>query len=329
MRRSSLVTAIKKLAKNKRDKPSNHRRGSDSSYSDISSSSESSDGYSSSETSPSRRSSGRNRRRNDRDHSSKKEHKRRSGGRKDRRRGRERHHDDAEKMADLLARLLPFYGTGDYSSDALVIDTIHRLPPHALELRDQNGTTLLLMVCQFAAYDLLPTLLSKGCDVNATNNAGATPLHFACFSDTFSPESAMTLVRHGAVAESVESDWGCTPLHWAAFSGHVELCRVLCIAGASPSTKDAGGNDPISYSKQSGNAACTAMLESFREDVMGNEGNLRWDRMIDGSTGKSLAIVIHFVQAILFIPNIQFTCIRIQDRPFITTKTQVSSTIFL
>jgi ankyrin repeat protein len=190
-------------------------------------------------------------------------------------------------MVGLLARLLPFYGTGDFNSDALVIDTIHRLPPHALEMQDQNGTTLLLLVCQFAAYDLLPTLLNKGCDVNASNNVGATPLHYACFSDTFSAESAMTLVRHGANVEVVETDWGCTPLHWAAFNGHVELCRVLCIAGASPMTRDKCGNDPISYSRQSGNSTCTALLESFCIDGKGGGNNLRWDRMIDGNTGSS------------------------------------------
>lgn len=61
---------------------------------------------------------------------------------------------------------------------------------------------------------------------------------------------------------------------------------MLCIAGANPLTKDKGDNDPISYSKQSGNAACTALLESFVGDKNG-ESNLRWDRMIDGSTGHS------------------------------------------
>jgi ankyrin repeat protein len=192
-------------------------------------------------------------------------------------------------MVELLTRMLPFYGTGDYNSDSLIVDTIHRLPPHALEMIvDSNGTTLLILVCQFAAYDLLPALLAKGCDVNASNNAGATPLHFACFSDTFSAESAMTLLKHGAIAEVAELDYGCSPLHWAAYSGHTELCRVLCIAGGNPSTKDKGGNDPITYCRQSGNQACIALLESFCSNSNGAEGsNLRWDRMIDGSTGSS------------------------------------------
>jgi hypothetical protein len=104
--------------------------------------------------------------------------------------------------------MLPFYGTGDYNSDALIIDTIHRLPSHALEMADVNGQTLLILACQFAAYDLLPTLLSKGCDVNASNNIGVTPLHCTCFSESFSAESAMTLIRHGAIAEVVEHDYG-------------------------------------------------------------------------------------------------------------------------
>jgi hypothetical protein len=81
---------------------------------------------------------------------------------------------------------------------------------------------------------------------------------------------------------------GCTPLHWAAFAGHTDLCRVLCIAGANPSTRDKGGNDPISYGRQSGNHACIELLESFRTNSNGaEESNLRWDRMIDGSTGSS------------------------------------------
>ena len=306
MRRNSLLSAFNTIGRaakqqltpsSKKDgsKHSRRRRDSNSSYSDISSSEESdsysdeSDISSESNLSVSRRSKGRSRYHNDRGHS-RRNYESRRGHRRHHRRSRNRHsshHDDAGQMLDLLTRLLPFYGTGDYNSDALVIDTIHRLPSHALEMTDHNGTTLLLLVCQYAAYDLFPTLLSKGCDVNASNNAGATPLHFACFTDTYSAESAKALIRAGAIAEVVEHEWGCTPLHWAAFAGDAELCKVLCIAGASPTTKDKGGNDPISYSMQSGNAECSSILESFRTDKGGNEGNLRWDRMIDGRTGAS------------------------------------------
>ncbi len=119
----------------------------------------------------------------------------------------------AHQMVDLLMRMLPFYGQGDPESDSVVVSTIHRLPPLAFEIIDEDGNTCLLVVCQVGAFDLLPTLLSKGCNVNARNNLGVSSLHFACYADTFSPEAAIELIRHGAKAEVVENEFGCTPLH--------------------------------------------------------------------------------------------------------------------
>lgn len=197
---------------------------------------------------------------------------------------RSHHHDgnedESDRMIDLLMRIIPFYGQGDNTSDNVVIDTIHRLPTSssddqsqpALEMTDVDGNTLLMITCQSGAFGLLPILLSKGCDVNARNNVGASCLHYACFAETFSPNAAMTLVRHGAMAEVVESEFGCTPLHWAAYHGHLELCRVLCEAGANPRTIDKNGCDPISYSRESGKEDCTQLLESFLRD--GIDGGL-------------------------------------------------------
>ena len=171
--------------------------------------------------------------------------------------------NDAAQMVDLLMRILPHYGRGDGHSDAVVVDTLHRLPPHVMETRDVEGNTLLMLACQAGAYDLLPVLLSKGCNVNTINSVGACCLHFACFTDTFSPDAAMALLRHGAVAEVVEREFGCTPLHWAAFGGHVELCTALCRRNAIPTTVDKNGCDPIHYAQQNGHTGCAALLTSF------------------------------------------------------------------
>lgn len=217
--------------------------------------------------------------------------------------------DDSDRMIDLLMRIIPFYGQGDKGSDNVVIDTIHRLPTHALETRDDDGNTLLMITCQAGAFGLLPILLSKGCDVNTRNNVGASCLHYSCFAETFSPNAAITLVRHGAMAEVVEREFGCTPLHWAAYHGHEELCRVLCRADANPATIDKNGCDPISYSRESGNSACTQLLEACRDggggggdgsnhaSISADEDRLDWIRCMDGNmnsfyhnkvTGESL-----------------------------------------
>ena len=51
-------------------------------------------------------------------------------------------------------------------------------------MTDVDGNTLLMITCQSGAFGLLPILLSKGCDVNARNNVGASCLHYACFAET-------------------------------------------------------------------------------------------------------------------------------------------------
>lgn len=222
-----------------------------------------------------------NHRRHDRKRHRRKRSSRRHHNHHHRNHHHDNHDDDSDRMIDLLMRIIPFYGQGDNTSDNVVIDTIHRLPSSSsddqqhqqtLEMTDVDGNTLLMVTCQSGAFGLLPILLSKGCDVNARNNVGASCLHYACFAETFSPNAAMTLVRHGAMAEVVESEFGCTPLHWAAYHGHLELCRVLCEAGANPGTIDKNGCDPISYSRESGKDDCTQLLESFLRDD-GDGGN--------------------------------------------------------
>ncbi len=90
-------------------------------------------------------------------------------------------------------------------------------------------------------------------------------------------------------------------LQWAAWAGHTELCRVLCNAGASPRTMDKNGFDPIAYSKQNaaqtGNTACTELLESFcgvgrSSVILSNQvrpppNQSEWVRLLDSKTGSS------------------------------------------
>ena len=206
--------------------------------------------------------------------------------------------NDATRIIDLLMRILPLYGRGDSKSDALVLDTIHSLPSHALEMKDVDGNTLLLLACQTGTYDLLPILLEKGCSVNARNNVGASCLHYACSMESFAPDIAMALIRHGALAEAIDLQFHSTPLHWAAYSGHIELCAELCRSGAIPTTADRNGFDSIHYAKQNGHLACAQLLLSYTEHRDINSANslsksADWVRYIDDSTG---AVFFHNIE---------------------------------
>ena len=161
-----------------------------------------------------------------------------------------------------------FYGTGDEYSDQIVRETLDKLGPDALNLTDEHGNSILLLATQYGAFDLVPKLLNKGVDVNIRNKDGACPLHFCCYTDTFSPESAQLLIENGASAEVVEKSYGCTPLHWAASAGDTSLCKLLCNAGALPSTMDNHGCDPVAYAIQHENAEdCVEFLKTVKKNM--------------------------------------------------------------
>ena len=169
-------------------------------------------------------------------------------------------YSETDQMVEVLQEILPFFGQGDGASDALVRTTIGQLSPYALEVPDNAGNTILMLACQFGAAELVPALLARGCDVNARNGDGVTTLHFACYTDSFSPDTARLLLKYGARSEVAEKRYGCTPLHWAAFSGDLGLCHLLCGAGARPDTLDRNGCDPIAYARQSHGQDCVEFL---------------------------------------------------------------------
>ena len=131
---------------------------------------------------------------------------------------------DHQSLIKTVQEIIPYFGK-DSQMDDVVIDTLDKLPVETLDTKDANGNTLLMLSCQANAYNLVSILLQRGSDPNATNNFGETCLHFTAYTDSYSPETANLLVRHGANAQMIEQRFGCSPLHYAASLGSVELCR--------------------------------------------------------------------------------------------------------
>jgi ankyrin repeat protein len=100
------------------------------------------------------------------------------------------------------------------------------------------------------------TLLEKGANPNAEDDAGLTPLHYA--ADLGYVEIVKLLLERGADPKAKDNK-GSTPLHWAAFFGHVDVVRVLLERGADPRIADNEGHIPLDYAKDS---AIRSLLES-------------------------------------------------------------------
>jgi ankyrin repeat protein len=85
-------------------------------------------------------------------------------------------------------------------------------------------------------------LLNVGADVNAKDNYGITPLHWA--SLTGHVQVFNELLEHEADIEAKDTD-GETPLHNACCNGHVAVVNELLSRGANTEVKDNGGYTPL------------------------------------------------------------------------------------
>jgi ankyrin repeat protein len=79
----------------------------------------------------------------------------------------------------------------------------------------------------------VPTLLKAGCDVNAANASGATPLHAAAGAGAV---TVMRLLLQAGAAVDVQDTQGWTPLCTAAAASHVDAVQLLLQHGAVQSS---------------------------------------------------------------------------------------------
>ena len=85
--------------------------------------------------------------------------------------------------------------------------------------------------------------LDSGAAVNARDEHGNTPLHWAARENA--PLAVMALLLDGGAAVNARDVLGYTPLHWAAGNAPLAVVALLLDRGAAVDAQDRGGNTPL------------------------------------------------------------------------------------
>jgi ankyrin repeat protein len=93
-----------------------------------------------------------------------------------------------------------------------------------INAKDNDGLTPLHYAVTAGRKELVSLLLARGADVNARDNRGATPLHLAV--DRVQREIAHYLISRGADINARTNN-GKTALAWAQERGHSEMAEFL------------------------------------------------------------------------------------------------------
>jgi ankyrin repeat protein len=111
-----------------------------------------------------------------------------------------------------------------------------------------GGTPLCIAAAWNSNLEVLKYLVSRGADVNARNNDGATPLHYVAHHNPDNIEVFRYLVSQGADVNA-KLHWGHTPLHDFAMrhGSNVEVLKYLVSKGAKVYAKNDWGDTPLHF----------------------------------------------------------------------------------
>ena len=124
------------------------------------------------------------------------------------------------------------------------------------EVKDDNGFTMLCLAARNNQRIVMDTLFGAGTDVNARNEDGSTAGHCGVKHTEIMRE----LVRRGLDVEATDHA-GATALHWTARAGAIETGYLLMEAGARVETKDRSGATPLDWATRAGQDFFRLLIE--------------------------------------------------------------------
>jgi len=139
---------------------------------------------------------------------------------------------------------------------ALVVNLLEK-DPALINASDEAGRTPLHWACRGVHIEVVKFLAGRGADVNARDANGVSPLHSV--SSRGNVEAAMVLLDRGAWPGAKMSD-ASTALHLAASNGHAEVVALLVERGAPLDVQDNREDTPLHAAARQGKWEVVGLL---------------------------------------------------------------------
>jgi hypothetical protein len=175
-------------------------------------------------------------------------------------------------LGDKLLQLFSLVKEGNVDEAASVLDAIGA--EKARDVKDSvYGNSLLHQSCINGDMAMTQLLLSKGCDMEALNESGASPLHVAMMY--YHRELTQFLIENNADVNARDNN-GLSPLHRAMRDGDRELISLLLSYGADDNLVSITRKRPLSIGKVYGNAEITDNYDIIKMQALASpKGNLK------------------------------------------------------
>ncbi len=112
--------------------------------------------------------------------------------------------------------------------------------------------------------EVVKSLLATGALVDAVNQYGSTPLHWAAKNGY---ESVVQALLAGGVLVDAVNQYGYTPLHWAAKNGYEAVVQALLAGGSDPNIRGWRDYTPLQWAAKNGYEAVVDLLLEAGADI--------------------------------------------------------------
>ena len=139
---------------------------------------------------------------------------------------------------------LAWAGQIHYAAKSGSVEQVKRLIAEgaAVDEKDDNGATPLIIAAYSGQGDVAAFLISEGADVRAKDSNDTSALHAAAIGGY--KGVAELLLAEGVDVDAKDAE-GATPLGWAAYFGYEDVVALLLLKGADVNARDNRGSTPL------------------------------------------------------------------------------------